>query len=234
MDALKSATEGSAGVYRYEEIFSPTSTLHDPCEFIIHNWRKIESHVERNNKGHPTTQAVQQFLEFFKQRYAVTLEKLDQINNRSCTKIAFEDLWLIYPPGATVFRKDDGGWRAYKVERVEAIPNGRLHDLSIYTYYLDFDQSGQWFIPHLEVLTTPYYPSSRAIRDLEVIPEWHFRGHDEFFKKLEKRGRVYETYKDKVSYMEYSGEAWPMISSMVSKIFFSLIPDLQYLLFLCC
>lgn len=225
-DALRSATIDAAGVYRHEEIFSPASTIHDPCEFIIHNWSKIESHMEGDKKGH-SGQSIRRLLEFFKKRYTITLEKLDQINKGGCTKIAFEDLWLIYPPGATVFREDDGGWRAYKVERVESCPNGRLNDMSIYAYYLDFDKSGRCFIPHLEVLTVPYYSSSRAIRNLGIIPEWYLRDCDDLLIRLERRGQDYVKYKEKVSYMEYSGDAWPMTSSTVSKIRF-LASDLRY------
>ncbi|RYP15386.1 hypothetical protein DL765_005722 [Monosporascus sp. GIB2] len=216
-DALKKATVDSANVYQHEEIFSPTSTIYEPYEFIFHNWSKIESLIEQDEKKERSDQPITLLLNYFKERYTITLEKLEQIKSGDCcTKIAFEDLWLIYPPGGTVFRKDDGGWRAYKVERVEAWTKGRPDDMVIYAYYLDFDRLGKWLIPHLEVLTVPYYSSIRAIGNLEIVPEWYFRDCPDLLQKLIKRGEEYFEYKDKVSYMEYKGDAWPLTSPMDS------------------
>lgn len=217
-NALKQATVGAAGVYQHEEIFA-TSTMHEPYEFIIHNWSRIESHIEKDGKKGSSGQSIKPLLDFFRRTYAVTLEKLGQINSGDCTKIAFEDLWLIYPPGETVFKNDNGGWRAYKVERVEACPRGSLTDMAIYAYYLDFDESGQWLIPHLEVLSVSYYSSSRTIGNLEIVPEWYFRKCGELLARLINRGRDYFKFGEKVSYMEYEGDAWPITSSTVSKVF---------------
>lgn len=217
-NALKQATVGAAGVYQHEEIFA-TSTMHETYEFIIHNWSRIESHIEKDGKKGRSGQSIKPLLDFFRRTYAVTLEKLGQINSGDCTKIAFEDLWLIYPPGETVFKNDNGGWRAYKVERVEACPRGSLTDMAIYAYYLDFDESGQWLIPHLEVLSVSYYSSSRTIGNLEIVPEWYFRKCGELLARLINRGRDYFKFGEKVSYMEYEGDTCPITSSTVSKVF---------------
>ena len=209
------ATADAAGIYQYEELFSPTSTIHAPFELIIHNWSKIESHIE-GKKG-SATESVKRLLEFFKNRFTVIVEKREQIKNGS-TKVFFKDLWLIYPPGVTVFQKDDGGWRAYKVEKLERCQDERLHGLSIYAYYLDFDKSGQCLIPHLKILTVPYFSSSQAISQLEIIPKQYLRNYDDLRVRLEERGQNYEKHIGKVSYIEYRGDAWPMISSTVSML----------------
>ncbi|KAI0550012.1 P-loop containing nucleoside triphosphate hydrolase protein [Xylaria curta] len=208
---LKQASFSSLGSLRKDDSFSPTSTIAEPYEWLFHNRRRISQAAQQDTREH-TSRHVELLLEFVKKERPSTWEKLDEIDAGNCRKIAFEDIWLLYPPGATVFAKDQGGWRAYKVERVES-NSSSLDEMLIYCLYLDLDHtSGKCLTPKREVLTVSIYSSELPIGDLEVVPDWYFQDRNGLFEKLLKRGRRFWEYTRTVSHKEYSGQAWPRSS----------------------
>jgi hypothetical protein len=145
-------------------------------------------------------------------------EKLDiQISDES--EIAFDRLPSLYPPGSTVFTKDGGVWRAYRVERVERIGLGhRLgsYTLEVHAFYLDFDLTGKWLVPQLELLAVPPYSSMRRIRDLELVPDWYIRKtRPSLMGGLVERGKKFWTYRNKPVCQAYTGDAWPTTQDTV-------------------
>ncbi|KAI1503349.1 P-loop containing nucleoside triphosphate hydrolase protein [Biscogniauxia marginata] len=206
IDALNGATIGYSNVYRKDAPFSPTTSIDEPYKLIFYNREKLSQAVHKSNEER-TAAHIKTLLEFLKDEHPHIWEKLDEIKTKDCNEIAFDDLWVIYPPGTTVLRKDDGGWRAYKVQRVEVSVHSDT--MLIYCYFLDFDKTGRRLVPQLEVLQVPSYSSTRTIGSLEVVPEWFFDHHNGFREKLLKRGDMYWNYNGDVFYYEYHGDAWP-------------------------
>ncbi|RYP93286.1 hypothetical protein DL770_000575 [Monosporascus sp. CRB-9-2] len=207
MGALRRATIDYPSISQKEELFSPGASINEPYELIFHNWRKIEQagleSAERYTSDH-----VKLLLDFIRKEHTFIWEKLDEIEEGNCKMVAFEHLWLIYRPGTTVFSKDEGGWRAYKVEAVEVGTRSRSDAALIHGYYLDFDRTGKWLIPQLEVLSVPSYSSERSIGNLEVVPDWYFQNRTGLHEKLIERGRKYWGFGGEVHYQQYNGDAW--------------------------
>ena len=196
--------------YPREEVFSPQASINEPYHLIFYHWEKIESHAHEDAKA---------LLSFVKESCPDTFEKFQELQMGTCTNIPFEDLWLLYRPGTTILKRDDSGWRAHKVEKVEFQSNLSADAMLIYAHYLDFDSSGRWLVPHLEVLTVPSYSGERAIGNLEVVPEWYFQKYPNknLLKSLVERGKTYESYRSKVSYQDYNGDAWSRTPRKVSR-----------------
>lgn len=206
---LKDVTLDSLASYQHEELFYPQTSINEPYHLIFYHWEKLEKHSHED---------VKDLLGFVKENCQSTYEKCQELQLRTCTEISFEDLWLLYYRGTTILSKDDNGWRAYKVERVEHQSYSNSGSMLIYAHYLDFDSSGQWLVPHLEVLTVHWYPGDRVIGNLEVIPEWYFQKqrNNNLLGNLVQRGKAYESYRGKVYYRDYNGDIWPRTPRKVS------------------
>jgi hypothetical protein len=130
-----------------------------------------------------------------------------QISDRS--KISFDQLHLLYPRRSTVYAKDDGGWRAYKVDRVELGDQSGSESLHIHAFYLDFDKSGRYLVPHLEVFSVSKYFPARQVRSLELVPDWYIlKTCPSLIPELRRRGEGFWKYKNEPVCQEYTGDAW--------------------------
>ncbi|KAK3311684.1 uncharacterized protein B0T15DRAFT_490283 [Chaetomium strumarium] len=125
-------------------------------------------------------------------------------------KLTFDHLDRHYPPGSTVYRRDDGGWRAYRVDRTER-PGGPGTDLHVHAFYLDFDESGMRLVPHSALLVAPSYPSARKVGSLELVPGWYIQETSRgIVDHLSSRGKRYWLCGGKPRCFEYRGNAWPV------------------------
>lgn len=148
-------------------------------------------------------------------------EKLYEIEERKCREIAFKDLWLLYPPGKTVFNRDGDAWRAFKVDRVEVHSNQTLEKMTIHCLYLDFNKTGQLLVPQAKVFHTSSYSSDRSIQSLDLIPDWYY---GQLKERLIGRGRLYWSYGHRVFHKRYDGNAWPRMTKEVRGLLGGIAP----------
>ncbi|KAI1381356.1 P-loop containing nucleoside triphosphate hydrolase protein [Hypoxylon crocopeplum] len=182
----------------------PPFSVNEPYELFFHNRKKILQEGREDTNEHIREHVLALF-NFIQKKSPLAWEKLDEIEGRRCYEIAFKDLWLLYPPGETVFNRDDGAWRAYKVDRVEIYSGSNSETMSIHCWFLDFDKTGKWLVPQVKVFCVPSYSSERPIRNLDVIPHWCCGGLGE---KLIERGKIYWSYRGDVFHKRYDGDAW--------------------------
>ena len=130
--------------------------------------------------------------------------------------IAFKDISKLYYPGTTVLRRDNGVWRAYKVGRLEENARGNVDNLYVHCYYLDFDRTGQFLVPHPEVFVVRSYTSERLISTFDIIPHWYFDQSSDLLSRVFQLNSPYRDYGQRVHYQAYFGDAWPMVSLDVS------------------
>lgn len=139
-----------------------------------------------------------------------------QINLADDGKINFDRLHRLYPPGSTVYGRDDGGWRAYKVDRVER-PGGVEAELHVHAFFLDFDKSGNRLVPHSALLVVPPYPSARKVRSLALVPGWYMEGASPgVVEDLVNRGEKFWRCGDDPKCFQYNGTVWPATLGAVS------------------
>jgi hypothetical protein len=131
-------------------------------------------------------------------------------------KITFGRLHHLYPWGSTVYGLDDGGWRAYKVDRVER-PGGPEAALHVHVFFLDFDDTGLRVVPQSALLVVPPYASARRIRSLPLVPDWYMqRPPHRVVNDLLSRGDRFWRCGDEAKCFAYKGNAWPGTLDAVS------------------
>ncbi|KAK4125679.1 hypothetical protein N657DRAFT_678750 [Parathielavia appendiculata] len=106
-------------------------------------------------------------------------------------KIVFDRLHLLYHAGSTIYSSDEGGWRAYRIDKVERA-SGPAHAafLHVHAFYVNFDEPGKRLVPQHQLLVVPWYSSARRIRSLDLWSDWYI--HKTYLnlpKKLFERGK---------------------------------------------
>lgn len=196
---------------------SITAHIHAPYEVLFYSREKIVTAAK--TKVEPAKSHAQLLLNFMETELTDTWKKCLEIENRECKMIAFDKSWLLYRPEETVFQRAAGGWRAYKVARIETGSCPGVDPISIVAYYLGFDKTGKVLVPHQEVLTVKPYPSEQALGNLDVVPGWYVEKYVSGLPaKLEARGELYWKYRGKPFYQQYQGGAWPTTLGNVNPI----------------
>jgi len=209
LDAISPLTLGARNLF-HGKLSASCNSIHEPYVPLFQNRQLLLSTMKRAEKDQ--AEHLQLLLDFMKEERPTTWDTLDQLEKRTCTRIAFKDLWLLYPPGMTVYYKNDGHWQACKVETVAVQHIPQLKPLSIRCYSLRLDDPPTMLIPHREMLHIMPFSGEQAIGDLEIIPDTHlnFIKHgDELRNKLIVRGQSYWEFGSGPAYREYTGAAWP-------------------------
>ena len=182
--------------------------IREPYELVFQNWDRILQAAHED--GDKTTiNHVDLFRQFLEAELPSTWGKMTELKSKLCDKIAFDDLWLLYNTGTTVFAKDDGGWRAYKVERTESRSRLSCDSMFVHCLYLDWEASGQWLTPQHEIFSIQPYTSERSIADLQLVPKWYFQDPQCLEDELFERGKSFWEHSSKVNFKEYTGNIWP-------------------------
>lgn len=123
-------------------------------------------------------------------------------------------LWLLYPPGSTVYSKIKDDWVAYTVESVVAYTE-KLSRLSL---------NGLAFAEGKAQLKTVSKPvwlegptETVSLSDLEAFPESRLPDGENIRKTLLERGKLYWSFADGPVYRQYGGDAWPQRDALVSR-----------------
>ncbi|ODA81303.1 hypothetical protein RJ55_04268 [Drechmeria coniospora] len=191
----------------YQRLFSRKVNLRKPFIMLFQNRRRLMQAADQA-EGEKAIH-LRLLLKFLQEEMAATWTKLDEIEEGKCRRISFEDSWLLYPPGTTVYVRDAGLWRAYKVDDVWVnhlpIP-GLLHMRS---YYLCLDDSASRLEPVEAVQYMTPFSGERFVSDFGLIPESHVEGRREMDDFLEARGRTFWGFHGEPAYRQYVGAAWP-------------------------
>jgi hypothetical protein len=199
------ASEQQAG--NIETSISGNTWIMEPYEVIVHNKKQIEQHSSKLEDG-VVKKHFELVLKFLDVQQPGAWQKHDEVYSGQCQQVLFEHLWILYPPGITVFRKDDGAWRAYKIERSETIVDMKPAILRIYAWFLDFNKTGDVLVPYRETFEISSFCSERLVKDLELIPDWFIRPTDSLCQNLIDRGRQHWGYRNTSCHREYKGDAW--------------------------
>jgi len=144
-----------------DRLSASRNSIHEPYVPLFQNRKlllRASDGGEKEQPGH-----VRLLLNFMKEERPSTWDTLDQLEMGTCTRIAFKDMWLLYPPGRTVHCRRDGYWRACKVENVFVQHLPQLKPLSIRCYSLHLDDPPRRLIPQREVLhILPFWESRRS------------------------------------------------------------------------
>ncbi|KAF3009105.1 hypothetical protein E8E14_009766 [Neopestalotiopsis sp. 37M] len=199
------ASEQQAG--NVETTISHKSWIMEPYDLIVHNQRRIEMHSSTTD-DEVAKKHFEILLKFLEDHQPGAWQKREEVRLGQCQQILFKHLWLLYPPGTTVFKKDDDSWRAYKVECTETVVDMKATILRIQAWFLDFNKTGTVLVPYRETFEISSFSRERPLEDMELIPDWFIRSVDPLNRKLIDRGWQYWNYRKTSFHREYRGDAW--------------------------
>lgn len=205
---LRTAVSNERQAGNVETTISHKSWIMEPYELIVHNQKRIEQHSSRLEDD-IAKKHLELLLRFLEYHQPGAWQKREEVRSGQCQKVLFRHLWLLYPPGTTVFSKDDDdAWRAYKIERSESFTDMNQTSLRVYAWFLDFNKTGNVLVPHKETFEISSFSSELPIRDLRLIPDWFITPTNSPRPELIERGKKYWSYHGAAKYREYKGAAW--------------------------
>lgn len=196
-----------------------TLCLHDPLMLLFHNRRILNKFIERTGYASDSDDVKQArahtkvILDFMRKELAES-KVLDELESTQPSGlIEFSNIWLLYPPGTTVYSKENGEFEAFVVDSVRGVRKSLQHRSGQHTYSrleltcwninYDGEVFGRVWSKH------EIYPfkGKKEIRTLDLIPEKFVPDAESVKSSLKARGKQFWALQGQ-QYREYTGEVW--------------------------
>ncbi|KAK4184992.1 ATPase family AAA domain-containing protein 3B [Podospora australis] len=118
--------------------------------------------------------------------------------------IAYDRLWVLFPPGTIVYSKVLGQNRAFKVTEIWYDNNEQCPGLGVRADYVDYD--GERLGVRRFDLFIPKYPGTRDLNEMPTMPFDLLKEKDDIREELIARGRKFEKYLGQ-HFLQYNGIA---------------------------
>ena len=193
--------------------------LHDPLMLLFHNRRVLNRFIEKGGYASDSDEVKQArvhtkvILDFMRKELDES-KVLDELESPEPSGlIEFPNIWLLYPPGTTVYSKENGEYEAFVVHSVRGVNKSRRHRSGQHTYSrleltcwninYDGEVFGRVWSRH------EIYPfkGKKEIKTLDLIPESFVADVESVKLSLKERGRLFWALQGQ-KYREYTGEVW--------------------------
>lgn len=193
--------------------------LHDPLMLLFHNRRILNRYIERGGYASDSDEVKQArahtkvILEFMRKELDES-KVLDELESDAPSGlIEFPNIWLLYPPGTTVYSKENGEYEAFVVDSVRGVSKSLRHKSGQHTYSrleltcwninYDGEVFGRVWSKH-EIF--PFH-GKKEIKTLDLVPEKFLPDAESLKTSLIARGKQFWALQGR-SYKEYTGEVW--------------------------
>ena len=161
-------------------------------------------------------------LDFLKLEHPLTTAKLAEIEQGRCKKIAFEKLWLLYPPNTPVYHFKGADQRqvvTYSIQNPEMTskgPSGTHRDLVVRCWEVVWYSKNMAFQREFRDWVLSPYLGEKAIQNLELVPFQFVDQEEQLSQKLIDRGRHYFALNQAPVLQDYFGDRFPRVFKDVS------------------
>jgi len=114
-----------------------TVTFSEPYMMLFTHRSEMKDALLQPDLPKETKRHVRLLLQFLREEMPRTSSKLDEIEAGTCTKISFQDLWLLYPPHTPVYvtvNREDRQMVVYSRNVPEKNLKGQWGVLSMYCW----------------------------------------------------------------------------------------------------
>ena len=194
-------------------------TLHEPLMTLFHNRKTLNKYIEKGgyaSDGDDVKEArshVKLVLDFMRKELAES-KILDDIESAEASSlIEFPSIWMLYPPGTTVYTKENGEYEALIVDSVRGVHKSMRHksghhsysrlELTCWSINYDGEVFGRVWSTH-EIFP---FKGSKEISSLQLIPEKYLPDAENVKSSLRSRGKEFWALQGQ-NYREYRGEVW--------------------------
>ncbi|ERF69933.1 hypothetical protein EPUS_05477 [Endocarpon pusillum Z07020] len=197
---------------RWEETAGDTVTFSEPYMMLFTHRTELNDCLQRPDIPQETKSHIGLLLQFLREDMPRTSAKLDEIKAGTCKKIAFHDLWLLYPPNTPVYISANGQDRqmvVYSRNVPEKNMKGQWGVLSLYCWSAKYEGEhlNRDFYPWV---IQPYH-GEKALDHLELIPMQYLPNQDAVRSRLIARGNRYFQLNRGPVLQDYQGDHFPRV-----------------------
>ena len=202
---------------RWEDTVGDTVTFSEPYMMLFTFRSELNDSLQRHDIPQETKNHVSLLLQFLREEMPRTSAKLDEIKEGSCRKIAFQDLWLLYPPNTPVYiavHGEDRQMVVYSRNVPEKNLKGQWGVLSLYCWSAKYEGA------HLNRDFYPWviqpYPGEKALDHLDLVPMQYLPNQEAVRSRLTARGNRYFELNRGPALQDYHGDKFPRVFKDVS------------------
>lgn len=200
-----------------------TVTFASPYTIFFSYRRKLEQSLKDTRHSSESRQHLKLLLDFLRNEHPIISAKLTEIQEGRCDKIAFDKVWLLYPPNTEAYNVTGVGKRQVVVYShhtqnwTNKGPTGYSDGLTKIVCWDVLYENGVFKRDYTHWKIEPYV-GEKNVRALELIPAQFLQGEDELRNRLVGRGRRYYELNKKPSLQDYYGDKFPRVYQDVRRL----------------
>ena len=198
-----------------------TVTFASPYTMFFSYRQELEKCLEEGHYSSEARQHLKLLLDFMRKEHPVISAKLTEIQEGRCEKIAFDKIWLLYPPNTEAYSIQGAGKRQVVVYShhtqnwTNKGPTGYTDKMTKIVCWEVLFEHGVFKRDFTDWIIQPYV-GEKSVRALELVPAHSMNDEPELRNRLTERGRRYFELNKRPSLQDYYGERFPRVFKDVS------------------
>ena len=203
-------------ILRGQDTLDFTKLFSDPYVMFFSCRRQLDACLDGDYPEEAKTH-LNVLLDFLKTEHPVWSAKLTEIEEGRCKAIAFHSLWLLYPPGTSVYAckgvddrqmvvySRDVSFSRHKKEATQG-PKGPI---TVRCWDVKYDHGA--FRRTFSDVTIEPYSGEKVLSSLPLVPAQYLPNEKEMRARLISRGRKYYQLKQSAQLSDYYGDRFPRV-----------------------
>ena len=193
--------------------------LHEPMMTLFHNRKTLNKYIEKGGYASDSDEVKEArshtklILDFMRKELNESKVLDDLESAKPSGLIEFPNIWMLYPPGTTVYTKENGEYEAFIVDSVRGVHKSMRQrsgqhsysrvELTCWSINYDGEIFGRVWSNH------GIFPfkGSKEISSLQLVPEKFLPDVESVKSSLQSRGKQFWALQGQ-NYQEYHGEIW--------------------------
>ncbi|KAH6684845.1 ATPase [Plectosphaerella plurivora] len=173
-----------------------------PFQPFVHRWQEFDAYSKRDDLDEPTRAHVEMLHKILTYEIGDKIQAFEDYMRNGV--VTFEDLWMIFPPGAPIVSAFQGPLSAFETSEIEYTETRCGRFLEIRCDCVDYN--GTEFGRYQEKMNIAEFLGTKKITGLKVYPLSFHEDQNALRQSLERRGQTFEDLAGN-HYKEYAGTA---------------------------
>ena len=193
--------------------------LHEPMMTLFHNRKTLNRYIEKGGYASDSDEVKEArshtklILDFMRKELSESKVLDDLESAEPSGLIEFPNIWMLYPPGTTVYTKENGEYEAFIVDSVHGVHKSTRQksgqhsysrlELTCWSIHYDGEIFGRVWSNH----SIFPFKGSKEVSSLQLVPEKFLPEAESVKSSLQSRGNQFWALQGQ-NYREYHGEIW--------------------------
>ncbi|KAL9124662.1 MAG: hypothetical protein Q9217_006030 [Psora testacea] len=201
-------------ILRGKDSMDDTVTFASPYMMLFAYRKQLQESLS-SDFPEDAKQHLQMLLDFLKKEHPIISAKLTEIEEGRCKKIAFNKIWLLYPPNAAVYSFKGADERQLVVYSPQLQvwsskgPTGPNKTMKFICWEVLFEHGifkrdfGEWIMEP--------FAGEKNVHNLELVPAQFVQNEQQLRERLIARGRRYFELSRVPTLQDYYGDCFPRV-----------------------